>query len=476
MKTLLNLGWLVRSTSQRAVVVAVVVAAAVGLALALESHMSTPSHAPSARAHARVTRAHRGRAPKAPARGHTAPSTAPPRTRTRVVPRALIAPTDPFGMYTAVFALSAFGLWAETKPWGAAAGGAPLASSVAALVAANVGLIPIASPVYDAINGVLLPLAVPMLLYTADVKRVIKGSAALLPAFVVGALGTTLGTLVAYFAVPMRALGDEGWKIASALMARHIGGAVNFVAVANALEIQSTMMSAALCADNLMNALYFAGLFALAKGVMPTKATLAAIGNDSNNDAEGGVAVEGEGLAPFSVRKASYALTLACAVGFAAKSATRAFGWTGMEIPIITLVTVALATAVPKKLAAIAGSGESMATLVMQAFFVSVGASGSIREMVTTAPSLFFFSSIQVAFHVVFLLAIAKVCRFDKALALLASNACVGGPTTAAAMASTKSWKSLIVPALLVGVLGYTVATFIGIGFGLTVLSKLSYT
>jgi uncharacterized membrane protein len=88
---------------------------------------------------------------------------------------------------------------------------------------------------------------------------------------------------------------------------------------------------------------------------------------------------------------------------------------------------------------------------------------------------LFFFSSIQVAFHVVFLLAIAKVCRFDKALALLASNACVGGPTTAAAMASTKSWKSLIVPALLVGVLGYTVATFIGIGFGLTVLSKLSH-
>ena len=373
-------------------------------------------------------------------------------------------------MYAAVFACGAFGLWAETKPWGAAAGGAPLASSVIALVAANVGIIPIASPVYDAINGVLLPLAVPMLLYTADVKRVIKGSAALLPAFVVGALGTTLGTLVAYFAVPMRALGDEGWKIASALMARHIGGAVNFVAVANALEIQPTMMSAALCADNLMNALYFAGLFALAKGVMPSKETLAVI---ENSDSDGGCAVEGEGLAPFSVQNASFALTLAATVCFAAKSATRAFGWTGMEIPIITLVTVALATAMPKKLATIAGSGESMATLIMQAFFVSVGASGSIRQMVTTAPSLFFFSSIQVAFHVAFLLAVAKVCRFDKALALLASNACVGGPTTAAAMASTKSWKSLIVPALLVGVLGYTVATFIGIGFGLTVLSKV---
>jgi len=46
----------------------------------------------------------------------------------------------------------------------------------------------------------------------------------------------------------------------------------------------------------------------------------------------------------------------------------------------------------------------------------------------------------------------------------------VGGPTTAAAMASSKRWKSLIVPSMLVGVLGYTVATFLGIAFGRAVL------
>ena len=37
-------------------------------------------------------------------------------------------------------------------------------------------------------------------------------------------VATTIGTLVAYFMVPMRSLGQDSWKIAAALMGRHIGG------------------------------------------------------------------------------------------------------------------------------------------------------------------------------------------------------------------------------------------------------------
>lgn len=392
------------------------------------------------------------------------------RRRDGVVAVALIAPSDPVGVWTAVSACAALGLWAERRPWGANAGGAPLVSSLAALALANAGVMPTSSATYDAINGFLLPLAVPMLLFTADVRRVLRGSAKLLPCFVVGAAGTTLGTLAAYAAVPMGALGQEGWKMASALMARHIGGAVNFVAVANALEMTPSIVAAGLAADNLMNALYFAGLFALAKGVMPREDEK----EDDSMVEDSGAAVEGEGAGePFNVLNASYALAVAASVGYAAKLISGAFGLRGMDIPIITLITVVLATAMPKRLGALAGSGEALATLVMQAFFVAVGASGSITLMITTAPSLFFFSCLQVAVHLAFLLAVGKIFMFDRAFALVASNACVGGPTTAAAMASSKRWKSLIVPSMLVGVLGYTVATFLGIAFGRTVLVRM---
>ena len=37
-------------------------------------------------------------------------------------------------------------------------------------------------------------------------------------------VATTIGTVVAYLLVPMRSLGQDSWKIAAALMGRHIGG------------------------------------------------------------------------------------------------------------------------------------------------------------------------------------------------------------------------------------------------------------
>ena len=48
----------------------------------------------------------------------------------------------------------------------------------------------------------------------------------------------------------------------------------------------------------------------------------------------------------------------------------------------------------------------------------------------------------------------------------LASNANVGGPTTAAAMAQAKEWKRLVLPALLIGILGYATATAIALALG----------
>lgn len=58
----------------------------------------------------------------------------------------------------------------------------------------------------------------------------------------------------------------------------------------------------------------------------------------------------------------------------------------------------------------------------------------------------------------------------------MASNANVGGPTTAAAMAGSKRWKSLVLPGVLTGIFGYATATFLGLALGHRVLRPMMMT
>jgi uncharacterized membrane protein len=79
---------------------------------------------------------------------------------------------------------------------------------------------------------------------------------------------------------------------------------------------------------------------------------------------------------------------------------------------------------------------------------------------------LFVFAGLILTVHLVVILVAGKLFRLDLAEIVIASNANMGGPTTAAAMATARHWTELVTPAILCGTLGYAVATFIGAAVG----------
>eukprot|EP01082_Thalassiosira_pseudonana_P015342 g13852.t1 g13852 contig9:599288-600661(-) len=369
--------------------------------------------------------------------------------------------------------ISGCGIAMEQKTTFGKALSAPLVTMLISLCLANVGVMPFTSPAYGLINRILVPLAVPLFLFDSDIKRVVRDAGSLLMAFLVGAVSTVVGTLGALALVPLKSLGDQGWKVASALTARHIGGAINFVAVADTLSLDGGIVSAAIAADNVVVALYFAFLFYLAtvgEGTRDnlnneSKANVSSTISDNALSEE--IVIPDEKPLPITTSSIAYSLATASCLVTVGGWLTSAICPTLSSMVITSLLTVASATAFPSWFQSLRSSGTAIGILFLQLFFAASGAAGSLVLVLRQAPSLIAFSVLQLAIHFAVLMGLGRgVLRLKLNELYLASNANVGGPTTAAAMAQAKEWPTLVLPALLVGVLGYGTATAASLSLG----------
>ena len=371
----------------------------------------------------------------------------------------LINANDHWEIWGILFLVAAFSLWAERTKIGSKLS-AVVVAIVIAFVLSNLSIIPTEAPAYDMVWSYLVPLAIPLLLFKANLRKIIKEAGPTLIAFVIGAIGTIIGTFISF---EIFSLGPEGWKLAGIFCSTYIGGSMNYVATAAALQLHAgDLLTAGVAADNLVMATYFVILFALPssgflKKLYPTKH------DDKASAADDEVIME-EMKKPdlFNMAKGLAAGLTICAVGFRLSSL---ISIQGSGILIITAIVVILATVFPKQIGTIEGA-DQIGSLLMQVFFVVIGASANIYVVLRVGPVLFFFAGVILLVHLLFILTVSKIFKLDLAEIVIASNANMGGPTTAAAMAVAKKWKDLVIPAVLCGTLGYAIATFIGVAVG----------
>ncbi len=374
----------------------------------------------------------------------------------------LIASDDSWALWAVLLGIAAFGLWAERTSWGRRISGYAICILLA-ITLSNTGVIPISAPAYDVVWDYFVPLAIPLLLFKADLRRVVRESGPTLLAFGVGAVGTVLGTVIAFFAV---SLGPEGWMMAASFCATYIGGSMNYVATAKVTGLDSSdLLTAGVAADNLLTTGYLLLLFALPgigwlRHLFVQRSSIEA-GSDDDAVTAG---EQRAGVVDLTVAVALAAVVCAVGFGLAALIESR-WGVGGMGILIITALVVALATAFPRRLGAIAGA-DGLGTALMYVFFVALGASANVSRVLHEGVQLFAFAGIVLGIHLVVMLVLGKLLRLDLREVVIASNANVGGPATAVALAVGRRWNGLIVPSILTGTLGYAAATFVGAAVG----------
>ena len=303
---------------------------------------------------------------------------------------SLIASTDAWALWACIAASAATALKLErtTKIGGHLSG--PVCAMLLTVLLTNFNILPSGGSIYlTELQSFVVKLATPLLLFGADLRKIFRETGDLMKSFLLGTLGTLLGSSIGYliFAIilplnlklPIASMLDiaDSWKICGALTAKNIGGGLNFMAVADILKISPITISLGLAVDNLLGLLYFPLISSLGTAantsISEEKALLPSNPKDTPPKDQG-VSPERE-LESFST---------ALAVGLVLAAVSDKLGVL-LHVPSIAMstgLTVVAASTFTRQFKAIASSGELLGKILLLLFFASIGnSSGNIANI-----------------------------------------------------------------------------------------------
>ncbi len=341
---------------------------------------------------------------------------------------------------------------------------AALVGILIAMILSNVGFLPGNSTAYDFLSSTGVSLGIALILLSVDVRSVLQAGPGMLAAFGLGAIGTAIGsTMAALVLAPL--IGPETWKLAGQFTGTYTGGGVNFAALGRAFDTSSEMFSAAIAADVIMTALWMATclaaplLFSRKKPTSPSTPP-----EQASPEAD-------PPEKPFTLERALYnsgrpmALSDAAALATIAVGSMWAAGELGALIPqlpeVLWLTTLVLIIAQVPAIKKIPG-GAMLGNYLLLLFLATNGAMSVIANIIDVGPAVFYFALGTVAMHGLVIFGLGRLFRIDVRTLAVASQANVGGPASAMALASARGYMDRLLPGVAVGLMGYAVGNYRG--------------
>jgi len=404
---------------------------------------------------------------------------------------SLISPDNTWVLWMFLTGWAAISIYLEQRyNWASTISGAVIAL-LGAMILTNLNIIPTDSEVYDVVWDYVVPLAIPLLLFQGNLRKILKQSGRILVIFLISALGTVIGSILAFAALGKVIKHLD--KVTAMMSGSYTGGSVNLAAMASKFEASGELISTVTVADNMLMAVFFIILIGIPTSNFFRKRFATPYMDEieeqvAADEAAGKVEEEGKTQAAafwdktemslkdiatnvavaFAIVTISFNLADLIDGGLASLGSSSVFidvlrALFGDQYLMLTTLTIIIVTSFPNFFEKINGSTE-IGTFLIYLFFVVIGAPASLIIIIKQGPILFVFVLIIAVVNLLVTLLLGRAFKFTLEEMTLASNANLGGPTTAAAMAIAKGWNKLIVPILLVGVLGYVLGNYIGTG------------
>ena len=334
--------------------------------------------------------------------------------------------------------------------------GPALTVIVLGIVLSNLKIVPVTSPVYDAVSGYCVPLSVSICLLSLDLKQMRKLTKEPIIALISAVCSVCLMALI--FGVVFADKITEGWKVAGMFVGTYTGGSSNLTAIAVGLDASKTTIASANAADYVICIPTLILMFAM-PAIFKNSKTLRKLWPYQFSDQE----LLGEGdheelmaSKEWSIQEIAWLLAIGFGTVWAATTISgmvfsQGFRSAGRILLITTFSIILAQVPMVKKLR---GNLQSV---------TDIGFAVDLQQFFGSTFYITLFCFCVIASCIVLHLLITRLLKVRFEYVLLSIVGCISDGPTAALVASSAQWKILINIGLLMGVLAGALGNYVGI-------------
>lgn len=316
-----------------------------------------------------------------------------------------------------------------------------------------------------AVSELAVPLAIPLLLFSTEVRKWLGLARSLLVSFALACVAAMLcAGLVGWF---FRGSTGEWWKVAGMLVGVYVGGTANMSAIGLALGVSNETFVVLNASDVIAGGAYL--LFVLTVAQRLLLRFMRPFTAEAHHEA---FEHPDEALSVWTRRHVpQLALALGLALSIVGASAGGSFLLWGKLEPspvLLSITTLGILASLSPRVRALVGSYE-LGEYVLLVFCVAVGSLADVRLLAGTSATLGLFVALVMSASIALHVALCALFRVDADTTLISSTATIFGPAFIGPVAASLRNRALVGPGLTLGLAGIALGTYLGLATAWTV-------
>jgi uncharacterized membrane protein len=330
---------------------------------------------------------------------------------------------------------------------------------VAGILVANLPGVKLSADAAMRVSEGAVPLAIPLLLFSTDVRQWPRLARSLLISFVLACVAAVLSAgLVGWF---FRGQSDEWWKIAGMLVGVYVGGTANMAAIGRVLEAQNETFVLLNAADLAAGGLYLIFLLTFAQRLLLRfmRPFTAAPHHEAFEH-------PGERLSAWTrhhVRDMGLGFGLAVAIAAVAVGGTLlAFGKLEASPALLGITSLGIAASLSPRVRGLTGTYE-LGEYLLMVFCVAMGSLADVRLLSGGSTTLILFVWGVMGLAILLHVTASALLRIDVDSTLICSTATIYGPAQIGPVAAALKNRALVGPGLTLGLAGLALGNYLGL-------------